>query len=46
MPVVAFPGRRASAPSTVAAAVDRYLDSVQTATTRTSYDDTLACRYF
>jgi site-specific recombinase XerC len=42
--VVAFPGRPgAAALSTVAAAVDRYLDSVQTATTRASYDETLAC---
>jgi site-specific recombinase XerC len=42
MAVVAFPGRPGTSPSTLAAAVDRYLDSVQTATTRASYDDTLA----
>jgi hypothetical protein len=32
----------ATTPPTVAAAVDSYLDQIPTATTRTSYDDTLA----
>jgi hypothetical protein len=38
--VVAFPGPADRA--SLAAAVDRYLDSVQTATTRASYAETLA----
>lgn len=43
MPVVAFPGRPGSSgAATLAAAVDRYLDSIPAATTRASYDDTLA----
>ncbi|WP_243725692.1 site-specific integrase [Actinomadura rubrisoli] len=44
MPVVAFPGRSGSAAGgcTVAAAVERYLDSLPAATTRANYDDTLA----
>ncbi|OLT35747.1 hypothetical protein BJF79_32050 [Actinomadura sp. CNU-125] len=44
MSVVAFPGRSGTAAGgcTVAAAVGRYLDSIPAATTRASYDDTLA----
>ncbi|GAA2636474.1 tyrosine-type recombinase/integrase [Actinomadura fulvescens] len=44
MSVVAFPGRRPGpiTAATLAAAVDRYLGSIPTATTRASYDDTLA----
>lgn len=43
MSVVAFPGRPGPTDAaTLAAAVDRYLDSIPTATTRASYDDTLA----
>ncbi|WP_200871886.1 tyrosine-type recombinase/integrase [Actinomadura welshii] len=41
--VVAFPGRLGpTGAATLAAAVDRYLDSIPAATTRASYDDTLA----
>ncbi|MBG6089569.1 tyrosine-type recombinase/integrase [Actinomadura viridis] len=44
--IVAFSGRAGgpgpSGACTLAAAVDRYLDSIPTATTRASYDDTLA----
>ncbi|MEW2354222.1 tyrosine-type recombinase/integrase [Spirillospora sp. NPDC029432] len=43
MSVVAFPGRPGPhGAATLAAAVDRYLDQVPAATTRASYDDTLA----
>jgi hypothetical protein len=41
--VAAFPGRPGSSGAcTLAAMVERYLDQIQTATTRASYDETLA----